>query len=87
MSDTTATESKPRSGRAARRFGYLVAIGVNLILLYVVNNLLEWEWPSFLTEDFERVVGIVSFSIIVLVGLKCMAQTLKRKTATGIASA
>jgi hypothetical protein len=65
MSDTTVTESKPRAGRAARRFGYAVAIGVNAILLYVVNQLLEWEWPSFLTEEFDRVVGIMSFSIIV----------------------
>jgi hypothetical protein len=54
---------QPRSP-AARRFGYLVAIGVNLVLLYVVNNLLEWGVPEFLTDDFERVLPIMNFSIV-----------------------
>ena len=65
MTETTSVDTKSRSGRAARRFGYLVAIGVNAVLLYVVNHLVEWEWPSFLTADFDLVVGIMSFSIIV----------------------
>ena len=53
---------QPRSP-AARRFGYLVAIGVNLVLLYVVNNLLEWGVPEFLTDDFERVLPIEDFLV------------------------
>jgi hypothetical protein len=38
---------------------------VNLVLLYVVNNLLEWGVPEFLTDDFERVLPIMNFSIVV----------------------
>ncbi len=33
--------------RAARKFGYVVAIVVNLILMYVFNNLLRWDWRGF----------------------------------------
>ena len=59
----SAGSEQPRSA-ATRRFGYVVAIGVNLVLLYVVNNLLEWGVPEFLTDDFERVLPIMNFSIV-----------------------
>ncbi|MDH3299402.1 MAG: hypothetical protein OES24_02740 [Acidimicrobiia bacterium] len=51
-------------GRAVSSFGHLVAIGVNLVLLYIVRNLGEWNLLSFLTEDYDRVVGPLSLSII-----------------------
>ena len=35
-------DAKP-SG-ASRRFGYLVAIAVNVGLIYAANNLLTWNW-------------------------------------------
>jgi hypothetical protein len=38
-------------------------MGVNLIMFYVVNHLLEWGWLPFLTTDFERVVGTINFSL------------------------
>ncbi len=50
--------------RTGRRFGYTVAIAVNIGLIYVVQNLLEWDWVPFLTNDFERLVGIVTFSLV-----------------------
>jgi hypothetical protein len=66
---TTPTRPRPvfarsRPSAATRRFGYVVAIGVNVVLLYVVNNLLEWEWPSFLTADFDRVLPLLNVSIV-----------------------
>lgn len=39
--------SKTHRKRAARKFGYVVAIVVNLILMYVFNNLLRWNWHGF----------------------------------------
>lgn len=51
-------------GRAVSSFGHLVAIGVNLVMLYIVRNLGEWNLLSFLTEDYDRVVGPLSLSII-----------------------
>ena len=50
--------------RAGRRFGYTVAIAVNVGLIYVVQNLLEWDWIPFLTGDFEQLVGIVTVSLV-----------------------
>ena len=36
----------------ARRFGYFVSILVNIAMIYIANNLLNWGWLPFLTEDF-----------------------------------
>lgn len=60
---TASKKAGKRSPRPARRFGYTVAIAVNLIMLYVANNLLSWEFPSFLTEDFERVLPAIRWSL------------------------
>ncbi len=60
---TEPKPSKTRQSPAARRFGYVVAAAVNGALLYVVNNLLAWDVLPFLTDDFDRVVPIVSFSL------------------------
>jgi hypothetical protein len=68
MSLTQTTPSRifhrSRPSAATRRFGYVVAIAVNAGLLYVVNNLLAWEWPPFLTEDFDRVLPLLNVSIV-----------------------
>ncbi len=60
-----ASSTKP----IARRVGYAIAVGVNLVLLFVVNNLLAWGWIPFLTDDFERLLPIVSFSLVVGAGV------------------
>jgi hypothetical protein len=41
-----------------------VAIAVNIVMLWIVNNLLEWGWPSWLTDDFDRVLPIINVSIV-----------------------
>jgi hypothetical protein len=60
----TPTPPRGRIGRQARQFGYLVAVAINAVMLYVANRLLEWEWPSFLTQDFDQVLPIVQASLI-----------------------
>jgi hypothetical protein len=50
-------------GSTTRRMGYVAAIAVNLVMLYIVNNLLEWGWVPFLTAEFERLVGFINFSL------------------------
>lgn len=47
-----------------RRFGYAAAAVVNAGLLFVVTNLLEWDLLPFLTNDFDRVVPIISVSLV-----------------------
>ncbi len=68
MTVTAPTPTRPRTRREitrpARQFGYLIAAVINGAMLYVANHLLEWEWPSWLTQDFERVLPIVQTSLI-----------------------
>ena len=54
-----------RPPTAAERFGYLVAIGVNAVMLWMAHQLLGWQWPSFLTVEFERVLGLLTASFVV----------------------
>jgi hypothetical protein len=53
-----------RPSRAARRFGYFVAILCNVGGIYVANHLLAWGWPRFLTPDFQELLPIVNLSFI-----------------------
>ncbi len=66
---TATTRSRthpPVSGRptASRRFGYLVAIVANAVMLYLAHHLLAWGWPRFLTDDFEQLLPIVTVSFV-----------------------
>lgn len=49
--------------RTGRRFGYAIAIAVNALLLFVVNNVASWDVASFLTDDFSRVVPFVNVAL------------------------
>jgi hypothetical protein len=49
--------------RAGRRFGYGVAIVVNAVLLIAVQNILDWGWLPFLTDDFADVVPWISLGL------------------------
>ncbi len=55
--------------RATRRFGYGVAIAVNVLMLWIVNNLIDWGWPSWLTTDFEKVLPIINVSIVATIAV------------------
>ncbi len=57
--------AKQRPAPAARRFGYLVAVLVNAVLLYAVNVWPGWTAVPFLTANAALVIGLVNASIIV----------------------
>jgi hypothetical protein len=59
----TGRESRS-SPTASKRFGYAVSIVVNLGMLYLVHHILPWGWPGFVTEDWDRVLPVVSLSIV-----------------------
>jgi hypothetical protein len=61
----TLTAAPRRPAVAARRFGYLVAVLVNAVLLYATNSWPGWEALPFLTEDMRLVIGLVNASIAV----------------------
>jgi hypothetical protein len=52
------------SKRSSRRIGYVVAIAVNIALLVIANNILEWDWFPWLTEDFRDVLPVINASLI-----------------------
>ena len=65
MTDTSGIEfEESRWTAPARRVGYVVAVLVNLLLLFIVNNLLEWDVLPWLTEEFEDVLPIMNASIM-----------------------
>ncbi len=64
QSSPTPTPTPTPTVVAGRRAGYVAGAIVNAVLLYVANHLLEWEWPPFLTEDFETILPLVNASII-----------------------
>ena len=61
---TTHGEIVLDSKKATTRFGYGVAIFVNLAMLVIVQNILAWGWLPFLTQDFAEVVPWITLSLV-----------------------
>lgn len=61
---TTARRPQQPGERVGTKVGYLVAVAVNLVVLWVVGNLLDWGWPSFLTPAFDDLLPIVEVSLV-----------------------
>ncbi len=61
---TFQLEIPPETRRKGRQAGYVIAIVVNLVMLVVAQNILEWGWAPFLTSDFASILPWVSFSLI-----------------------
>lgn len=55
---------RQRPTPAQRRSGYVGAILVNGVFLYALNRWPGWDAAPFLTPDTERVLGIITASII-----------------------
>lgn len=53
----------------ARRLGHAVSIGVNVLLLVVVNNLLAWSWFPWLTPAFEDLLPFINLAVGVNIAL------------------
>jgi hypothetical protein len=52
------------SKRTGRRIGYVVTIACNVALLIVVNNILDWGWFPWLTEELDDVLPVVNASLV-----------------------
>lgn len=53
-----------RPSRGTRRLGYGISIGVQVALLIVVNNLVEWDILPFITEEFNDLVPYINVSLV-----------------------
>jgi hypothetical protein len=59
---TRAVEAKIVAN--SRKIGYVVAAAVNVLVLWIANQLLDWEWPSFLTSEFDELLPIITVSCV-----------------------
>ena len=64
---TTQTRIPEQLATAGRRFGYGVAIAINLVLVWIVGNLLEWELLGFLTAEFADLVPLIQLGLWVTI--------------------
>lgn len=55
---------RARPPRAARTFGYTIAVIVNVALLYLVNVRPGWQAVPFLTEDARQVLALFNLSLV-----------------------
>lgn len=61
---TSTTRQRPRAARGARRFGYVVAMAVNLVVLYLIHAWPGWDALPFLTDRTTEVLPYVDASIV-----------------------
>ena len=57
-----AKASTSRSS-ASRRLGYVIAIGINGALLYLINESPGWRSVPFLTSATTQVIGVVNLAL------------------------
>jgi len=55
---------RPRAARGARRFGYVVAVAVNLVMLALIHVWPGWDVVPFLTAQTTDVLPYVDASIV-----------------------
>lgn len=61
---TTQVYVSPSTKKLGRRVGYAIAVLVNLVMLVIAHNILDWGWLPFLTGDFAQVVPWISLGLI-----------------------
>jgi len=54
-----------RIDHAATRLGYALAVVINAVMVWVVRQLLDWEYPKFLTEEFNDLIPILTLAFVV----------------------
>ena len=65
-------EPPRKPSRSSRRLGYVVAIVINAVLLYVINRSPGWQAVPFLTDDTAQVLGLVNASILAGIVANCV---------------
>jgi hypothetical protein len=54
----------PALKRLGSQIGYGIAIGLSLLLIFIVQNLEDWDLLPFLTAEFGDVVPWITFSLL-----------------------
>ena len=61
-----------RIDRAATRLGYALAVVINAVMVWVVRQLLDWEYPKWLTEEFDELIPILTLAFVVSLAANAM---------------
>lgn len=61
------TKTSSRTNPAGRRVGYVIAIIINLALLYLINVMPGWTAIDVLTAEFTTVLWIINLSLLLSV--------------------
>lgn len=64
MTTVTAPTTHHRPPATLRRVGYTISVAGNAALLWIAHHLLEWQWPDFLTADFDAVLPVLTASLV-----------------------
>lgn len=64
LPSTTTSRVEKKASPAGRRFGNIVSIAVNAVMLFIAHNLLDWGWFPWLTEAFNDVLPWITFSLL-----------------------
>ena len=56
----------------ARRFGYALAVGINGLLVVVINNILSWGWLPWLIPEFENLLPVINLALGVNIALNLL---------------
>jgi peptidoglycan biosynthesis protein MviN/MurJ (putative lipid II flippase) len=80
----TTTQTK-RPSTASRRAGYVIAVAINAVLLWLIHVWPGWDAVPFLTADFDTVLWLVDVSILVTIALNLLylVRDPRRLTAAG----
>ena len=80
----TTTQTK-RPSTASRRAGYVIAVAINAVLLWLIHAWPGWDAVPFLTADFDTVLWLVDVSILVTIALNLLylVRDPRRLTAAG----
>jgi hypothetical protein len=62
---THARRPPAEASTPGKRFGYFIGAGITVAFIYVVQNLVAWDWFPWLTDDFNDVVPIITISLVV----------------------
>ncbi len=81
----SSEETRSTGKRGSDRAGSFFTIIFSFVMLYIVDNILEWGWLPFLTDAFNDVIPVINWSLWIDIGLSLVLLALyspKLKMAT-----
>lgn len=71
---TTQIYVPPGVKQLGRRVGYAIAVLVNLVMLVIAHNILDWGWLPFLTGDFAHLIPWISLGLVATIVANAVYQ-------------